>query len=255
MPRFGTSLETAVVQFSIRTLLRSRQHRVILAFYLGIGFGATVFLLKSPIVTEICISRLYPAVPLLAATIILMGFWVVGMRAVFSLPLDLPANWIFRVTPVRAGSNCVTAMRRSLWALSVAPAWGISAVVFLAMWPWRAAVEHLVLLAVLGLTLVEFCLEGTQKIPFTCSWLPGKSNFHIAFWMCILSILEIVLKAAEGERRALDNPAGYAVVVAILGVLASAAAWRSSRSANAETESLQFEEAPSWQLTTLDLSR
>ena len=35
LPRFGNPLETAVVQFSIRTLLRSRQHRVILAFYWG----------------------------------------------------------------------------------------------------------------------------------------------------------------------------------------------------------------------------
>ena len=37
LPRFGNSLDTAVVRFSIRTLLRSRQHRVILAFYLGMG--------------------------------------------------------------------------------------------------------------------------------------------------------------------------------------------------------------------------
>src|SRR5437588_5827449 len=32
LPRFGNALETAIVQFSIRTLLRSRQHRLILAF-------------------------------------------------------------------------------------------------------------------------------------------------------------------------------------------------------------------------------
>lgn len=37
LPAFGTALQTAVTQFSIRTLLRSPQHRVILAFYLGIG--------------------------------------------------------------------------------------------------------------------------------------------------------------------------------------------------------------------------
>jgi hypothetical protein len=32
LPKFGNSVETAVVQFSIGTLLRSRQHRVVLAF-------------------------------------------------------------------------------------------------------------------------------------------------------------------------------------------------------------------------------
>jgi hypothetical protein len=34
LPRMGNALETALVQFSVRTLLRSRLHRVILAFYL-----------------------------------------------------------------------------------------------------------------------------------------------------------------------------------------------------------------------------
>src|ERR1700683_5299166 len=47
LPRFGNSLETAVVQFSIRTLLRSRQHRVILAFYLGIGFALVSLIWKN----------------------------------------------------------------------------------------------------------------------------------------------------------------------------------------------------------------
>lgn len=260
LPRFGTSLETAVVQFSIRTLLRSRQHRMILAFYLGIGFGVTVFLLKSPVAKEISKTTITDpwhevSAPLLAATIILMGFWVVGMRAVFSLPLDLPANWIFRMTPVRAGSNCVRAMRRSLWMLSVAPAWITSAVVLLALWPWRPAAGHLILLALLGGAIAECCLQGNQKIPFTCSWLPGKSNFHIAFWMCILLILEVVLQGAELERRALGNPAHYVVIAIILAAIAATAAWRSSRSADANTESLHFEEAPSWQLTTLNLPR
>jgi CubicO group peptidase (beta-lactamase class C family) len=259
LPSFGRSLETAVVQFSVRTLLRSRQHRVIVAFYLGIGFAATVFLLRSPIVKEISITASDPwrqvSVPLLAASILLMGFWIAGMRVVFSLPLELPANWIFRMTPVQAGSDCLAAMRRSLWILSLAPSWTISAVVLLALWPRQAAAGHLILLALLGIVIAELCLRGSQKIPFTCSWLPGKSNFHIVFWICILLILEIVLKVAGLEQRALQNPVYYAVTVIFLAAIAVLAVWRTSRSAEAETESLEFEETPSWQLTTLDLSK
>ena len=37
-----------MVQFSIRTLLRSRQHRVILSFYLGMAFGLVIFFAKAP---------------------------------------------------------------------------------------------------------------------------------------------------------------------------------------------------------------
>ncbi|MGC2659757.1 MAG: serine hydrolase domain-containing protein [Bryobacteraceae bacterium] len=258
LPVFGTSVEKAILQFSARTLLGSRQHRMMLAFYLGVGFAVAVFLLRSPVVKELSETiRIDPwhqvSAPLLAASIILMGFWIVGMRAVFSLPLDLPANWIFRMTPLHAGTHCMAAMRRSLWLLAVAPAWMSSAIVFLSMWPWRPAVGHLVLLGFLGITMAELGLLGEQKIPFTCSWLPGKSNVHIVFWICILLICEIVLQVADFERRALNSPARYAAILIVLAIIAASAAWRNSRSAKAETESLQFEDAPSWRLTTLDL--
>ena len=48
LPRFGNGLETAVTQFSIRTLLRSRQHRVILAFYWGVALAFVVLGVKAP---------------------------------------------------------------------------------------------------------------------------------------------------------------------------------------------------------------
>jgi hypothetical protein len=68
-------------------------------------------------------------------------------------------------------------------------------------------------------------------------------------------ILEIVLRLADLERELLDRP-GWCTVTAI-GLAASVAlsAWRTARSADADTEMLQFEEAPSWQLTSLDLPR
>ena len=47
-PQFGCSLETAVGQFSLRTLLRSRQHRVLLSFFLGTALGLAIFFSKAP---------------------------------------------------------------------------------------------------------------------------------------------------------------------------------------------------------------
>jgi hypothetical protein len=178
-----------------------------------------------------------------------MGYCVLGIRVVFSLPMDLRANWIFRITPLRGGAECLIARRRSLLVLSVLPVWLGSAVLFLSIWPWRAALGHLALLALLGVIVSELCLTGVPKIPFTCSWLPGKSNFHITFWMCSALLIQIVSKAAEYERRLLANPSGYATLLAILIVVAVCARWR-TRSADA---ALVFEEVPSWKLTTLEL--
>ena len=42
-------MQTAVLLFTTRTLLRSRQHRVILSFYLGVGFAVALAYIKFPL--------------------------------------------------------------------------------------------------------------------------------------------------------------------------------------------------------------
>ena len=92
--RFGRRIDTAIVQFSIRTLLRSRLHRVILAFYLGVGFAFVILLVKTPAARQELgdspVSDPWGQVnaPLLAASIAMMGFAILGTR-VFS-----PCRWI-----------------------------------------------------------------------------------------------------------------------------------------------------------------
>jgi hypothetical protein len=103
-----------------------------------------------------------------------MGFWVVGARVVFSLPLDLSANWIFRMMPFGAGAQCLRGRRRALWAVSVAPAWTLSAACLFWLWPWRPAAAHLAVLALLGIVLAEVSFDGIQRI-LSCwseSWGP-----------------------------------------------------------------------------------
>jgi hypothetical protein len=189
LPRFGNSLDTAVVQFSIRTLLRSRQHRIILSFYLGIGFAILILLTRigpgpqpRPTVPQPAAPL---SVPVVLAGVLFLAFWVAGTRAIFTLPLDLRANWIFRVIPIGGVPDCLRAGRRALLVLSVVPLCALAAVVYLWMGPWRPVLEHLLVLALLGVILCEVCLQNFHKLPFTCSYLPGKSRMH----MVVLGVL------------------------------------------------------------------
>jgi CubicO group peptidase (beta-lactamase class C family) len=257
LPRFGNAFPTAVVQFSIRTLLRSRQHRVILSFYLGLAFGLAIFFAKAPELQE-QVSGSDPwrqvNAPMLVASIVMMGAAVLGARVVFSLPLDLRANWIFRVTPVRGGPDCMVASRRALYVLAVIPVWAVAAAVFLSMWPWRPAAAHLAVLGLLGAILAELCLHNFHKIPFTCSYLPGRSYAHM---VCLgfLGLLILISKGADVERRALENPAGVIAMLGIFGILAAWARWRTSEMAKSPEGTLQFEEAPVPAILALGLNR
>jgi CubicO group peptidase (beta-lactamase class C family) len=246
LPGVGSAFGRAVVEFSMRTLMRSRRHRVILAFYLGTGLAITIYLLKGAAaqLQSSAASASGPwqqfELPLLAASIVMMGCWIVGTRAVFSLPLDLRANWIFRVVPLGGGQACMAARRRSLFALSVAPVCAASAVLFFSIAPWRMAVEHLVVLVLLSIILAELCLGGEQRIPFTCSYLPGKSNFHLTFWLCVSLIVALIRRAAEFEQHALEEPRHYASLVGVLAILAILARWRNA-AATLDEDAVQFE--------------
>jgi CubicO group peptidase (beta-lactamase class C family) len=259
LPPFGNALSTAIGQFSVRSLLRSRQHRVILAFYLGLGFAVLILFLKTPIVQQLSggfANNAWHAVSVgpLIASIVTMCCSVLGTRVVFSMPLDLRANWIFRITPIRGGTVCVAPRRRALVALSVVPVWAACAVLFLSMWPWRPAIGHLAVLGLLGMILAELCLHGIQKIPFTCSYLPGKSNVYRMFWLCLGLLLALIAKGVQLEQQALQDVTMYVSLLSVLGAVWLWARWRTTSLANTETADLHFEEEPSGQMVTLELS-
>ncbi|MGC2656583.1 MAG: hypothetical protein WA324_01305 [Bryobacteraceae bacterium] len=247
LPRFGTSLNAAVEQFTIRTLFRSRQHRLLLSFYCGIGFAILILFLKTP-VAQVMAARSATSgwrqvtLPLLASSFVITCLWTLGIRAVFALPLDLRANWIFRLCTSREPSEYFSATRRAMYALVPIPLCLGFAAVFLSVWPWRPAVEHLAVLALTSMTLTELSLYGFQKIPFTCSYLPGKSNFHMRFLLFALLGLNAILWASDFERGALSNPTRYGEIIAVLCFAAVVARWRTQVRARSEETRLLFEE-------------
>jgi hypothetical protein len=258
LPAFGDAPQTALVQFSVRTLFRSAPHRVILAFYWSLGFALAMIFLKTPraqALAEDSIARAWheTSVPLLVSSMVMMGFAVLAARIAFAMPRDLQANWIFRIVPVRGGPQYVAARRRALLAVSAAPAWTASAVVFSWMWPWQPAVGHLAALALLGMILVEVCLSGTQKIPFTCSYLPGQSRVHIAVYVALVMVLPVAIRAAEFERDALQDPVVYAPMLGMLGIVWVGVRWRTARLGSVDAAQPEFEDDPAGRVLTLDV--
>ena len=182
-----------------------------------------------------------------------MSLAVVGTRVVFAMPLDARANWIFRITGVQGGLKTLEASRRALLLLSVAPVWGLEAVVCFGLWPsWQSA-AHLVALGLFGMVLADICLLRFSKVPFACSYLPGKSRFHLAF----LGAFGLLLGSIKGvllERQALREVGTAAAMLALLVVV-----WICIRTlvmrAGAEEQELRFEEEMSPAVQGLGLYR
>ena len=251
LPRFGNSLETAIVQFGIRTLLRSRQHRVMLAFFLGLGFALVILLVKTPAQQQ----ALHRAdAGLLFATIAVMCIAVVGTRVVFSMPINLRANWIFRITQVHEPWRYLVAIRRPLFVVAVAPVWIISATLLFSLWPWRQASEHLIVLGLVGTIVAYLSLYGFQKIPFTCSYLPGKSYLHMAF-LTAVGLMLLIGRGVELEIKALTARTSYLIMVAILIIAAGFARSRTIWRASEDDAVVQFEDTLTPAIQVLGLNR
>jgi hypothetical protein len=260
LPRFGDRMQTAIGQFCLRTLARSRQHRLIFAFYLGVGLALTIFLLQflatgpqnhgSP-ATNIWHQA---NVPLLVSTIMMMVLAVLGARVVFAFPLELRANWIFRAVAVRDPSKIFVATRRALLLLSALPVWIVSAIACLWLWPWMQAVAHLMVLGLIGMILVDLALWDFRKVPFACSYLPGKSQVH----MVVIAVVVLIMLVAQGvtiEQQALQKPSLMAIVLVLLGLAAITIRWRVNLLARLDEEELRFEETDPADLVELGLSR
>lgn len=259
LPHLGGPLATAIGHFSIRTLLRGRRHRLILAFYWGLGFALTILFIKilaaqqETVVASAPDLWRHPNAHMLVASVMMMFSVVLGTRIAFAMPIDLRANWTFRIAPLSKLEECLAASRRALLVLGVAPVWAGWSVVFLWLWPWWPAAGHLLVLALLGIVTAEATLAGFHKIPFTCSYLPGKSSINLTFWLCIGFVGLVIDHGTIVELRALRHPGSYAAILAIIVVALTVVRKRTAWLATSEV--LRFEELPAPAVLGLGLGR
>jgi hypothetical protein len=255
-PRKIKSVRLAIILFALRTLVRSRQHRTIVSFYLGVGGAAAVAYaqfgggagmwqgLRAPDAREVVMST----------TIVLMCIAVAAVRVSFSLPVALRANWIFRMAQCREMSEYLAASRSVLLLLGVTPMVLCSAAVLFAVWPYRPAAVHSAALMLLGGGLAEWSLAGFRKLPFTCSYLPGRANSHIIFWLAVLFLIPIANELASLEARLLATTVGSIFLIAIPG-LVWAGARRHNRTHVTGGMQLIFEEQLPPEVFSLKLDR
>jgi hypothetical protein len=229
-------IDRALVLFAIRTMGRSRQHRLVLAAYAGIGLAIALVYLRAA----------ETGVALRIGTLVLLCFAVAGVRGVFSLPLELRANWIFRITLVDSPKAYLNAVRKSLYALAAIPLLLISALL--------SGFAHTSVLLAVAIILVETSLYGFRKLPFACSYLPGKANLNLKLGIYLVLFLITADLGVSLEGWAMQHPLRFIV---FLGLLAAVAIWRRRRTAEfvaSPYNNVQFEDALPPEIATLDLT-
>ncbi len=260
-----TPLERAMLLFVARTIGRCRQQRNILAAFTGIGLAISLTFAKGMLYGDTQMyaeARRYgfrppswdePNVPLLAAGFVVLILAVIGMRAVFSLPVDLKANWIFRITDVYSPKAYFTAVRKSMFLLGATPVWIAAAILYLTLWPRVPALAHLAVLLMVGTIVVETSLRDFRKAPFACSYLPGKSDLRFKFGIYAIGFLFATYVGALAERNILETTGRILVLFTVLALFVSRARRQWVAFAESPMEQLQFEDSETPEVSPLNL--
>jgi hypothetical protein len=106
----------------------------------------------------------------------------------------------------------------------------------------------------MALMLAELCLHGFHKIPFTCSYLPGKSQIHLAI-LGSLALLWFIILSVVYERQALADPKRFVPALIGFAIVWACLRWRTAAHAGEEDAEVQFEEVAAPAVQVLGLNR
>ena len=108
---------------------------------------------------------------------------------------------------------------------------------------------HALFCGLLVVLLAEILSLGLDKVPFTCTYMPGKGKI-VKLWPLYLSIFSFYTGGMASLETQLFRRGGFSKAIGIFLVLAAVASFFRRRRAS-ELPDLRFEEQDADALTTL----
>jgi hypothetical protein len=241
--------QQAVIVFISKTFAGSSQHRTILMGYSG--FGLAVLLTGILGMRSVLESVRFVPACFLYAHIVLVVFILLGLRHLFSIPTELRANWTFQITEAEGRGEWLRAVDRFVLASGAVMLLVVPLPIEAYLLGWRALSESM-LTASFALLCYEGMFFSWEKLPFTCSYLPGKRPMLVlalglAGLLTFLPVVNGILLAC------LYHPGAYLAVLALM--LAAWARIRTSRREGWRELRLKYDDLPEPAVGGLNLFR
>jgi hypothetical protein len=177
---------------------------------------------------------------LLWAPMTMMFLAIPAIRLALSVPLDLRSNWIFRMTEDVAGRAEVAAANVAI-VLALGVALPLALLGPVQWWVLGPSFPGVIVIETLtGWLLVEWLMAHWRRIPFTCSYIPGKGFIPHMFVKGFASYVVFTSMTTLILRLSLDRPRVVLVVALVVG--ATAGALSVHRSRTSRSTPLNFED-------------
>jgi hypothetical protein len=237
---FARPRARASFAFTLAGLGRSANHRVYLAAAVGAGLAWSF----SGVFWEFGRSGMtglhLPDTLTLAVQPILVLFLVVAVRFAITIPLTLPANWIFRFTESRTVGDDHAGVR------AVAMAVGLSVVAVLvplhvSLWSWDVALYHVLFGVLYVEAIVSLFFSAQSKYPFAAPYVSGSIRLKSRWLLYLFGLWALTGAPALLELRVLRYGRNAVLLpIALVAVVWGLAIWRRRR--EAELPGLVFDE-------------
>jgi hypothetical protein len=168
----GRPRQQAVLAFMLDTFARSNQHRTIVMGYAGLAFA--LLLTGVAGMGSVFKPHMVIAADFVYYHVLALVFLLLAARQIFSFPVELKANWIFQITEGEGRVEWLRAIDRFVFCWGVLVMFALPLPLELRLLGWRTLAE-IALLAAMGLLTYEWVFSSWNKLPFTCSHLPGKT--------------------------------------------------------------------------------
>jgi predicted permease len=231
--------EQAVFSFLWKTLTRSRVHRLLLQVCAGLA-----------IAWMIGAGDLRDRAPVLLIPLAVSVFLIAGLHYLFSVPCELRANWVFQTAESEGRASWLRGVDRFVVCCGLVPVYACSvpaAIVVFGVWQ---ALRVTILGFFLALVVYEFLFRDWLKVPFTCSYLPGKRQ-PVQLILMAFGALSYLGAAALAIHA---FAAGWATFAAAFPLLFGA--WRSMRqrrTASWPEAAIVYDDVPEPAVATLQI--
>jgi hypothetical protein len=182
---------------------------------------------------------------------VLPFFALVGLRLAAVYPAELGASWLFRLTEAPGSGEYAAGVRRAALGRVVLPLLGLLTIPYTLLWGVVQAAALLALGLAVALVTSEWLFLGFAKVPFTCTYQPGKANLRVT-WPKYFAIFVVYCGLLPSLAvRVLASPLAWAASVVGLVVV-----WRvlvRVRERQARAGRLVFDDAAHPHLTLLGL--
>lgn len=246
-----TPFQRATFHFAVKTLFRSERHCLLFGTAAAVGVFLSAEAVGDTLANPIAES-IDPR--LLSVSLTIAYCAVVSLRALFDLPSDRNASWVFRsildLNRHEGRESGTKVMIATVVPWLLLPALPLH----IALWGWGRALLHTLYVLMCSIALSEVLLLRFRKIPFTCLYTASKDRVLMMIFFALAGFYVFSGANSSLEAVLLRRPIYFLFVIPIF---TSVLLWiREYQAGLSQADrALIFEDRPAAAIQLLNLSR